>query len=64
MKDRILKVLQERDKLLNEILEIIRNDKVGYAYRLISKLQAKKMGKERIPDFFVTTINDAVMLGS
>jgi putative ATP-dependent endonuclease of OLD family len=46
-----------------EVLEIIRKDKVGYAYRLISKLREKNIQKERVPSFLSTLINDTVASG-
>jgi len=46
-----------------EVLKIIRDDKVGYAYRLVSKLREKNMQKERVPSFLSTLINDTVALG-
>jgi len=46
-----------------EVLKIIHDDKVGYAYGLISKLREKGMEKNRVPSFLTTLINDAVVLG-
>lgn len=46
-----------------EVLKIIRGDKVCYAYGLISKLREKNIQKERVPSFLSTLINDIVALG-
>ncbi len=47
----------------DEILQIIREDKVGYAYGLIKKLREKNMPKDRVPEFLSSLIKDAVALG-
>jgi len=47
----------------DEMLKIIREDKVGYAYGLIKKLREQNMKKDRVPDFLGALIKDAVALG-
>lgn len=48
---------------VEEVLKIIRDDKVGYAYRLVSKLREKNIQRERVPSFLSTLINDTVASG-
>jgi putative ATP-dependent endonuclease of OLD family len=47
----------------NEILALIRKDKVGYAYALISKLRGKNMQGDRVPDFLSALVKDSMALG-
>lgn len=46
-----------------EVLKIIRADKVVYAFGLIAKLREKNMPKNKVPTFLSTLINDIVALG-
>lgn len=46
-----------------EVLNIIRADKVVYAFGLIAKLREKNMPKNKVPTFLSTLINDIVALG-
>jgi len=47
----------------DEMLKIIRDDKVGYAYGLIAKLRENNMQKSQVPSFLATLIDDVVILG-
>lgn len=46
-----------------EVLKIVHDDKVGYAYGLITKLREKDMQEDRVPEFLSALVKDSVALG-